>query len=177
MRRSTALMSVAAVAFMASNAFAQAKPSFAGTWTMVVDSAAQAQQMAGGRGGRGGGGGFGQTFTATQDANKLTITQSSPNGGPDRVTVYNLDGSDSKKTVMGRGGEMEVVSHAKWDGNNLVVTTTQDFNGNSMTTTRTISTDDSGNLGVAPTRPGRDGNPMSSTVTYKKGIPVSKDGK
>ena len=61
MRRSTALMGVAAVAVMATNAFAQAKTNFAGTWNMVVDSAAMAQQqaMGGGRGGRGGRGGLG----------------------------------------------------------------------------------------------------------------------
>ncbi len=64
MRRSTALMSLAAVAVMASSGFAQAKPNFAGTWFIVVDSAAQAQAQAaaaggGGGGGRGGGSGGG----------------------------------------------------------------------------------------------------------------------
>jgi hypothetical protein len=166
MRRSTALMSVAAVAFMASTAFAQAKPSFAGTWSMVVDSAAAAQQqMAGGRGGRGGGG-FGQTFTATQDASKLTITRTTQNG--DVSSTYNLDGTDSKNTMQGRGGPMEVVSQAKWDGNNLVITTTQDFNGTARTSTQTLSMDASGSLWVESSRPGRDGNPMVTKVQYKK---------
>src|SRR3954468_11991682 len=98
MRRSTALMSVAAVAFMASTAAAQAKTSFAGTWNQVVDSAAMAQQQAaaagGGRGGRGGGrGGFGATFSASQDDKTLTITRTM--GQNEVKTVYNLDGSDS----------------------------------------------------------------------------------
>jgi hypothetical protein len=173
MRRSTALMSVAAVAFMASTAFAQAKPSFAGTWTMVVDTAAQSQ-MAGGRGGRGGGGGFGQTFAATQDGGKLTITRAGQNG--DIVSVYNLDGSDSKNMMAGRGGAepMEVVSHAKWDGDKLVISTTRENNGQSTTSTQTLSTDAAGNLWVETSRPGRDGNPMVTKVQYKKGIPISK---
>src|SRR4051812_27862274 len=100
MRRSTALMSVAAVAFMASNAFAQAKANFAGTWNMVQDPAAQAGAAGGGggggRGGRGGGGGLGMTFTATQDDKTLTIKRTQ--GQNEVVTVYNLDGSDSKNT-------------------------------------------------------------------------------
>src|SRR6476661_8782507 len=99
MRRSTALMSLAAVAVMASNAFAQAKPNFAGTWNMVVDPAAQQGGGAGGgggqrggqRGGGGGGGGFsGMTFSVAQDANTVTITRTQ---GENTVTTkYNLDG-------------------------------------------------------------------------------------
>lgn len=57
MRRSV-LTSVAAVAFVASSAFAQA-PSFAGTWNMVQDPAAQQGGGGGGGGGRGGYGGGG----------------------------------------------------------------------------------------------------------------------
>src|SRR3954468_5959628 len=84
MRRS-ALMGVAAVAFVASGAFAQAT-SFAGTWNMVQDPAAQ-QGAAGGRGGMGGG--MGATFTIAQDAKTLTITRTTQAG--DMKTVYNLD--------------------------------------------------------------------------------------
>src|SRR5436189_110124 len=104
MRRSTALMSVAAVAVMASNAFAQAKPNFAGTWNIVVDTTAANAMAAGGGGGgrgRGGGGGLGQTVTITQDANTLTLTRMQ--GQTEVKTVYNLDGSDSKNTPPGRG--------------------------------------------------------------------------
>src|SRR6185436_5674105 len=99
MRRS-ALMGVAAVAFVASSAFAQAT-SFAGTWNQVVDPAAQqgAAGGGGGRGGRGGGGGgFGPTFTVSQDAKTLTITRTTQNG--EVKTVYNLDGTESKNTVQ-----------------------------------------------------------------------------
>jgi len=98
MRRSTALMSLAAVAVMASNAFAQAKPNFAGTWNIVQDPAAQQAAP----GGRGFGGGMGATFTATQDDKTLTITRTM--GQNELKTVYNLDGSDSKNTMPGRGG-------------------------------------------------------------------------
>ena len=169
MRRSTALMSLAAVAVMASNAFAQAKTNFAGTWNMVVDPAAQqAAGGAGGRGGRGGMGGFGPTFSITQDDKTLTITRTM--GENTMSTVYNLDGSDSKNMMMGRGGQQqEQISKAKWDGANLVVTRTQQMGENSFEIKQTFSLGADGTLTIETTRPGQDGNPMSTKVQYKKG--------
>lgn len=164
MRRSTALMSVAAVAFMASTAFAQAKTSFAGTWNQVQDPNAAAAG-GGGRGGRGGGG-FGPTFTATQDDKTLTITRTTQNG--EVKTVYNLDGSDSKNMAMGRGGQTEQISHAKWDGANLVITRSQDMGGTAVEIKQTFSIDKDGTLWIETTRPGQDGNPVSTKVQYKK---------
>ena len=168
MRRSTALMSVAAVAIMASNAFAQGKANFAGTWNIVQDPNAAAAAPGGGmgRGGRGGGGGFGPTFTATQDDKTLTITRTTQNG--EVKTVYNLDGSDSKNMVQGRGGATEQVSHAKWDGANLVITRSQDMGGTAIEIKQTFSVDKDGNLWIETTRPGQDGNPVSTKVQYKK---------
>jgi hypothetical protein len=168
MRRSTALMSLAAVAVMASNAFAQAKPNFAGTWNMVQDPAAQ--QAAGGApgGGRGGfGGALGMTGTITQDDKTLTIKTT--RGQNEVVTVYNLDGSDSKNMVNGRGGQTEQISHAKFDGSTLVVTRDQQMQGASVTITQKFSLDAQGNLWIETTRPGQDGAPMSTKVQYKKG--------
>src|SRR6185295_1846717 len=133
----SALMGVAAVAFVASSAFAQAT-SFAGTWNQVVDPAAQ-QAAGGGGGGRGGrgGGGFGPTFTVAQDAKALTITQTR---GENTVTsVYNLDGSESKNVQQGRGGEMTLISTAKWEGANLVVTTKQPMGEQTVEIKRTFS--------------------------------------
>jgi hypothetical protein len=167
MRRS-ALMGIAAVAFVASNAFAQAT-SFAGTWNMVQDPAAQ-QGAAGGRGGRGGGGGFGPTFTVAQDAKTLTITRTTQNG--DVKTVYNLDGSDSKNSVNMGGNAMDQISNAKWDGANLVVTTKITMGEQSFESKRTFSMDKDGSLWIesSSTQPGRDGNPRPATkVQNKKG--------
>jgi hypothetical protein len=175
MRRSTALMSVAAVAFMASNAFAQAKPNFAGTWNLVQDPAAQQAAAAGaggnpgGRGGRGGfGGALGMTGTITQDDKTLTIKTT--RGQNEIVTTYNLDGSDSKNTAPGRGGNpgTEQISHAKWDGTNLVITRTQDMGGTSVEIKQIFSIDAAGNLNIETVRPGQDGAPVSTKVQYKK---------
>jgi hypothetical protein len=179
MRRSTALMSVAAVALMASNAFAQAKPNFAGTWNMVQDPAAQQAAGGGGgggggggrRGGGGGGGGFaGMTFTVAQDANTVTITRTQ---GENTVTTkYMLDGTDSKNSVMGRGGQAtEVVSKAKWDGNALVISTTRMMGENSVTTTQKVWIEGDA-LVVENTSPNFQDPTAAPTVrktTYKKG--------
>ena len=45
--------------------------------------------------------------------------------GDNKITLtYKLDGTESKNTMMGRGGTpMESVSTAKWDGSKLVITT------------------------------------------------------
>jgi hypothetical protein len=154
-------MGIAAVAFVASNAFAQAKTSFAGTWNMVVDPAQQ--QAAGGRGGRGG---LGPTFTVTQDEKTLTITRTM--GENSVSSVYNLDGSDSKNMMMGRGGQQEQISKAKWDGANIVITRQQQMGENSVEIKQTFSIGADGVLTIETTRPGQDGNPMSTKVQYKK---------
>ena len=164
MRRS-AFMGIAAVAFVASNAFAQAKTSFAGTWNMVVDPAQQQAAGAPG-GGRGGRGGFGPTFTVTQDEKTLTIARTM---GENTVSsVYNLDGSDSKNMMQGRGGAMEQISNAKWEGTNLVIITKVVRGEQTIEQKRTLSLGADGVLTIETTQPGQDGNPMSTKVQYKK---------
>jgi len=108
----------AAMLAAATMAWAQ-KPDFSGTWTL--DPAASGAPAGGG--GRGGGrGGLGQSGTVKQTADTLTIDRMM---GDNKVTLtYKLDGSESKNTMMGRGGQsLEVVSTAKWDGDKLVIMT------------------------------------------------------
>jgi hypothetical protein len=112
----------AAILAVASMAWAQAKPDFSGTWTLDPAASGAPAGGGGGGGGRGGGrGGLGQGGTVKQTADMLTIERMM---GDNKVTLsYKLDGSESKNTMMGRGGEaMEVVSTAKWDGSKLVIT-------------------------------------------------------
>jgi hypothetical protein len=182
MRRATFLVTAAAVAFASATAFAQAKPSFAGKWTLVPDAnaAAAGGGGGGGRGGRGGGGrgGFGNEFTITQDASTLTTVRMQ--GETEIKSVYKLDGSESKNmvTMGGRGGgaeppaPVEIVSKASWDGNKLVIVTTNPPRGGGEPTqsTMALSLDASGNLVIESTNPGRGGGaPMTTTRTYKKG--------
>ena len=84
------------------------------------------------------------------------------------ATVLNLDGSDSKNMVMGRGGQMEQISKAKWDGANLVVTRSQQMGENTVEIKQVFSIGADGVLTIETTRPGQDGNPMSTKVQYKK---------
>lgn len=117
----------AAVLAVATLAWAQ-KPDFSGTWTL--DPAASDQPAAGGGGGGGGrGGGRGGILgmgpaTVKQSATELVVESTM---GDNKVTrTYKLDGSESKNSVMGRGGQpMESVSTAKFDGAKLVIVTKQ----------------------------------------------------
>jgi hypothetical protein len=115
MRRVTALIGAMAVVLWATSAFAQAKPNFAGKWTIDTEKMAGA----GGGGGKGGGkgGGAGET-TITQDATTLVISRMQ--GGNEVKTTYDLTGKET--TNQGRGGETK--STTKWDGAKLVITTT-----------------------------------------------------
>lgn len=160
MRRTALFLTAAALVVGAANLSAQA-PNFAGHWMLVVDPNATPPA------GRGGGG-LGADVTITQDASTLTTTRTTQNGPV--ATVYKLDGTDSKNMMAGRGGNpgTEVISHAKWDGAKLVVSTTRNMGGNDVTTTMTLSVDGAGNLVVQNTRPGQDGTPVTTTQTYKK---------
>ena len=165
MRRTAMLVSAAAVVLFTASLFAQAKPSFAGKWTMVADPNAA---PAGGGRGRGGFGGLGMEFTAAQDDKALTVTSTGQNG--EVKSIYNLDGSDSKNTMNFGGNAIDRISKTKWDGARLVITTTTNFNGNANESTQTWSLDASGNLIVEATNPGRNGGAATTTkTTYKKG--------
>lgn len=120
----------AAVLAVATLAYAQ-KPDFSGTWTLdpaaSEGGAGGAPGGGGGGGGRGGGrGGLGQGGTVKQTADALTVERSI---GENKITsTYKLDGSESKNTMMGRGGQsVESVSTAKFDGQALVITTKMDM--------------------------------------------------
>lgn len=163
MRRVATFLGTAAVVLMAASVYAQA-PDFSGTWTMDAEKTAAANPNAGaGGGGRmGGGGGRGGAapLVLKQDAKTLTITRTV--GETPIVTTYNLDGSPSKNQGMGRGGEAPpvVTSSAKWDGAKLVVTS-----DNGQTITYAM---DGTWLTIATTRPGREGGPATTSVTYYK---------
>jgi hypothetical protein len=114
---------------------AQSKADFSGTWTLDTAKSDPAPQ------GRGGGGGGG-SLTIKQTATELMIT-SEGRQGPQTLT-YKLDGSESTNQVMGRGGATAVKSTAKWDGSSLVIETTRDFNGMSITTKEVRRLDNGG---------------------------------
>jgi|SRR5687767_3038366 hypothetical protein len=138
MKRARVGIIAAAVFAVASVAFAQ-KPDFSGTWTLDPEASGMAAPAGGGGGGGRGGGALGNgPSTVKQTADALTIERTM---GDNKVTLtYKLDGTESKNTMMGRGGTpMESVSTAKFDGNKLVITTKQDMGGQMVETTQTWS--------------------------------------
>lgn len=106
------------------------KANFAGKWALNASKSDMGQQGGGRMGGFGGG-----DFTATQDANTLTVesTRTGQDGQTMTMTSkYSLDGKESVNT-MGRG---ESKSTASWsaDGKSLTIVTTRKFerDGQSM---------------------------------------------
>ena len=103
----------AAVLAVATLAWAQ-KTDFSGTWALDAEAsgapaggapAGGAPGGGGGGGGRGGGrgGGLGQGGMVKQTATELTVERQV---GENKVTAtYKLDGTESKNSMMGRGGE------------------------------------------------------------------------
>jgi hypothetical protein len=111
----------AAILAVATVAWAQ-KPDFSGTWTVDPASAPAA-------GGGGGGSALGNgPATVKQTADALTIDRTM---GDAKVTLtYKLDGTDSRNTMTGRGGEqIDSLSTAKWDGPRLTIVTKQETGG------------------------------------------------
>ena len=126
----------AAVLAVATLAWAQ-KADFSGTWTLDAEASGAPAGGGGGGGGRGGGrGGLGQGGTVKQTADALTVERTM---GENKVTAtYKLDGTESKNSMMGRGGAaVESVSTAKWDGPALVIVSKTDMgNGPQESTQR-----------------------------------------
>jgi hypothetical protein len=136
MKRARVGIIAAAILAVASVTFAQ-KPDFSGTWTLDAEASGMAAGGGGG-GGRGGGALGNGPSTVKQTADAITIERTM---GENKVTLtYKLDGTESKNTMMGRGGAaMESVSTAKWDGGKLIITSKQDMGGQAVETTQTWS--------------------------------------
>ena len=162
MQRKLGLTAVLVVA-LAVAGYAQ-KPDFTGTWT--PDAPAAAAAPAGGGGGGGGRGMGGGPMTVTQKGDSLSIERTQ--GENKVVSTYKLDGTESVNKMMGRGGEVEAKSTAKWDGGKLTIVTKQAGpDGTVRESTQTWSLE-GGNLVVESTRQGREGAPVTAKTTYKK---------
>jgi len=164
MMRKLGLTAALAVALVATS-YAQ-KPDFSGVWTPDAPAAAAPAPAGGGGGGARGGGMGGGPMTVKQTATDLTVERTA--GENKIVSTYKLDGSESINKQMGRGGEVETKSTAKFDGAKLtIVTKTPGPDGAVREATQTWSLE-GGNLVVESTRPGREGAPVTAKTTYKK---------
>ena len=163
MKRKLALTAVLAIA-LAVTGYAQ-KPDFSGVWTPEAPAAAAPAGGGGGGGGQRGGGMMAGPMTVTQKGDSLVIERTVMEN---KVTsTYKLDGTESINKQMGRGGEVETKSTAKWDGSKLtIVTKTPGQDGTVREATQTWSLE-GGNLVVESTRTGPNG-PVTAKTTYKK---------
>lgn len=124
--RQTMVALVAALALaLPAAALTQGKADFSGTWNVdeaKSDPAPAGRGGGGGGGGRGGGMGTPSKLVIKQTAGELTVETTTANGA--QTAVYKLDGSESvNKTAMG-----ESKGKVSWEGNNLVINSTQDLN-------------------------------------------------
>jgi hypothetical protein len=146
---------------------AQDLPNFAGQW--VVAPATQPANRGAARGDMGSG--WGSPITVTQNATRLTVEYAFFTRGdmqPPLKSVFALDGTETKNTVMMGDGIQAQVSKTRWDGNKLVITTIHSFrnpeNGQPMTSEvrQTLSLE-SNTLIVETTRSGVLGGAASTT--------------
>ena len=134
---------------------AQAKPSFAGKWTLVSPDAASA--------------GMNPTSLAvTQDAKTITLVAGTQMG--EIKTVVNLDGTPAKSPIEIQGMSIDRTTKSAWDGNKLVLTTVSDFQGQSFETKQIWSLGADGTLTIDSTRPDFQGGggQVNEKLVYKK---------
>ena len=126
------LMALIAALAMPYAAFAQAKPNFAGTWTLDAAKSDPPPARGGGGGGAPGGGGGGGGRGAGGGGGRggggpVTITQTAAD-----ITIgMNTYKFDQTVDIAGRGGATSKAK-AAWEGNTLVITTTTDMGGTAI---------------------------------------------
>ena len=167
MKRKLAMTAVLAVA-LAVVGYAQ-KPDFSGVWTPEpaagTTSSTTTPPAGGGGGGGMRGGGMAGPMSVTHKGDTLTTERTV---GENKITqTYKLDGSESINKMMGRGGEVETKSTAKWDGSKLTIVTKQAGQDGTVRESSQTWSLEGGNLVVESTRTGPNG-PVTAKTTYKK---------
>ena len=114
-----------ALATLAAPLAAQTHTDFSGKWALDPKSVANSM------------GPSTMTMTVKQDAKTLAVeTEASSQMGEMKSAVtFNIDGSESKNTVKGPMGALELVSTSAWEGPVFVVNTKADIQGTAMTQT------------------------------------------
>lgn len=151
------------------------KANFAGSWAFNAEKS-QMGDAPGGQGGppQGARGGFGGgDFTATQEANLLTVTRTRTNQNGESmttVTKYTLDGKESVNST-GRGDSKSVATWSA-DGKTLKIVTSRTFDmggeSRTMTSTEEWSLTDGATLTVKTTTATQAGDRVMTAVYNKK---------
>jgi hypothetical protein len=126
--RSLLLSVILASAVFAFTVRAQGRPDFSGTWARVADKTGPAAQ------------GGSNSHTIKQTATEIAVTIAG-RGGPE-TSIYKLDGSTSTNQSQSPEGPLTVAGTARWDGASLVIETTREIRGMTITTreVRTLDT-------------------------------------
>jgi hypothetical protein len=127
------LLTAIAAAILPLVALAQVRPDFSGNWTR--DEARSDPALGPGRGGGGG-------HTIKQTATEIVITIAG-RGGPE-TSIYKLDGSESLNQSQSPAGPLTVKGRATWEGASLVIETTREIQGMTITTREVRTLDASG---------------------------------
>ncbi|MCU0462080.1 MAG: hypothetical protein MUF36_08720 [Bacteroidales bacterium] len=170
-----ALSAMIILAFLAMpfSTYAQAgKTNFAGSWAFNAEKSQMGQGQGQPPQGQGQGqrmGGFGGgNFTATQEANLLSVTRTM--NDQSFTSKYTLDGKESVNTTQ-RGDSKSVASWTA-DGKVLTIVTTRTFerDGQSTTikTTEEWSLTDANTLSIKSTRTSPNGDRVTTAVYNKK---------
>jgi len=130
--RGVLLAAMVAAVIIPFSARAQSKPDFSGTWTRDAARSDPAQ-------GRGGGGGG---HTIKQTATEVAVTIAGRGG--QETQIYKLDGSMSTNQTESPEGPLTVKGTAKWDGASLVIETTREVRGMTITSKEVRTLDASG---------------------------------
>lgn len=130
--RRVLLMAMVVAVVIAFTARGQSRPDFSGTWTR---DAARSDPTPQGRGG-------GSSHTIKQTATEIAVTIAG-RGGPE-TSIYKLDGPESTNQVQSPEGPLTVKGTARWDGASLVIETTREIRGMTITTREVRTLDVSG---------------------------------
>ena len=106
------LLASAATILFAGSALAQARPSFAGKWVIIPDTAQV--QLQGISPGGAEMGGLASEATITQDEKTLTIKRATPNMG-EFVSTFNLDGTETYSSVNVGGQQIPLTMKTRWE--------------------------------------------------------------
>lgn len=175
-------VTVSLVAVLSIALSAQPLADFSGRWTLdapvVATTAAVPGTPAAAAAPGDMGSGWGPAITIAQDAKQLRVEYaffSRYDLQPPLTFTYPLDGSEGRNVViMGRGDQIES-SRARWNGPNLIITTTSQVADRGAAKpftaelTRELSLESPATLVVQVTRAGVLGGPATTTrSTYRK---------
>jgi hypothetical protein len=166
MRRTSLLTSAAALLFAAASLQAQAKPNFAGKWTLIPDTAQV--QLQGISPGGGEMGGLSTDAVIEQTDKTLTVRRTTPNLG-EFVSVFNLDGTETYASVNLQGQAIPLTMKTRWEGNKLITSTWANV-GQMIEIILNFTLDEKGNLVTEHVLPAM-GNGMNGgtlITKYKK---------